>query len=216
MSKIDQPNEPSAAPPRSAQGGKAETSSYFDYLHMLRSWATNPFGIGAIAPSGEALGRLMTKEIVPGDGPIIELGPGTGVFTRALLNRGVPESDLTLIEFDANFAKILQRRFPKARILLADASKLEGQNLFPDPSVSAVISGLPLLSFPKDKVTAILSGSFSYLRPTANFYQFTYGPRCPVPREILQKTGLEAKRIGTTVRNLPPAFAFRITRQTTK
>ncbi|HNM45610.1 MAG TPA: hypothetical protein PKH51_01185, partial [Candidatus Sumerlaeota bacterium] len=70
MSKIDQPNEPSTAPPRSAKGDKAETSSYFDYLHMLRSWATNPFGIGAIAPSGQALGRLMTKEIVPGDGPI--------------------------------------------------------------------------------------------------------------------------------------------------
>jgi phosphatidylethanolamine/phosphatidyl-N-methylethanolamine N-methyltransferase len=66
---------------------------------------------------------------------------------------------------------------------------------------------------PPRKIMAILLGAFGYLRPGGSFYQFTYGPRCPVPRPILDRLGLKARRIGGTVRNLPPAAAYRITRR---
>lgn len=78
--------------------------------------------------------------------------------------------------------------------------------------VGAVISGLPLLSMPDRKVTAILDGAFAHLRPGAAFYQFTYGPRCPVPRPILDGLDLTATHIGRTLLNVPPAAVYRISR----
>jgi phospholipid N-methyltransferase len=183
-----------------------------DFLHFFRSWISNPLRVAAIAPSGDSLAKLMTKEIAAPDGPVIELGPGTGVFTRALLARGIGEADLTLIEFGNEFIGALQSRFPAARILNMDAAQLEEQGIFEGEPVGAVVSGLPLLSMPPAKIAAIMSGAFSYLRPGGAFYQFTYGPRCPVPRPILDRLGLQSAYIGGTVRNLPPAAVYRISR----
>jgi phosphatidylethanolamine/phosphatidyl-N-methylethanolamine N-methyltransferase len=130
-----------------------------------------------------------------------------------LLTRGIHEADLTLIEYGFDFAQLLQSRFPQARVLRMDASQLAGRELFHGAIVGAVVSGLPLLSMPPRKVMAILAGAFGYVRPNGAFYQFTYGPRCPIPRPILDRLGLRAKRIGATVRNLPPAAVYRITRR---
>ncbi|MGC4013510.1 MAG: methyltransferase domain-containing protein [Luteolibacter sp.] len=173
----------------------------------------NPLRISAIAPSGEALSRLITREISAAHGAVLELGPGTGVFTRGLLARGVRESDLTLVEFDPEFARLLQQRFPQARVLRMDATRLSRHELFPTTGAGAVVSGLPLLSFPPRQVMRILLGAFCHLRAEGGFYQFTYGPRCPVPTQMLERLGLEAVRIGGTVRNLPPATVYRITRR---
>lgn len=188
----------------------AQTSA-FDPLHFLRAWAADPQRVGAVAPSGSALADLITSEITPAAGPVLELGPGTGVFTRALLARGVREQDLTLVEFGAEFAQLLQVRFPAARILCMDASRLAHHELFEDASVGAVVSGLPLLNLTPRKMMAILGGAFRYLRPRGALYQFTYGPWCPVPRPILDRLGLKATLIGRTLRNVPPAAVYRIT-----
>ncbi len=80
--------------------------------------------VAAVAPSGPVLARLITREIMPDVGPVLELGPGTGVFTRALLARGVPESHLTLIEFGPEFARLLAERFPQARVVSIDAARI--------------------------------------------------------------------------------------------
>jgi phospholipid N-methyltransferase len=184
-----------------------------DFFQFFRSWISDPLRVAAIAPSGDSLARVMTQEILPSDGPVLELGAGTGVFTRALLARGIRESDLTLVEYGSDFMRVLQLRFPNARVLWMDASQLGQHDLFPDAPVGAVVSGLPLLSMSPRKVLSILSGSFSHIRPGGAFYQFTYGPRCPVSRPILDRLGLKASRIGGTVRNLPPASVYRITRR---
>jgi len=188
-------------------------TSCADFVQFFRSWVSNPMRVAAVAPSGERLARLMTQEIEPFDGPILELGPGTGVFTRALLARGIPESALTLVEFGEEFAVRLRLRFPEARVVHMDAAKLDQCDLFDDTPFGAVISGLPLLSMPPSKVTAIVGGAFETMKPGGAFYQFTYGPRCPVQKPILESLGLTAKRIGGTVRNIPPAGVYRISRQ---
>ncbi|MGR8922234.1 class I SAM-dependent methyltransferase [Rhizobium leguminosarum] len=183
-----------------------------DFLHFFRSWISNPLRVAAIAPSGDSLARIMTSEIAALDGPIIELGPGTGVFTRALLARGVSEADLTLIEYGPEFINSLQARFPTARVLQMDAAHLSHADIFEGEPVGAVVSGLPLLSMSPRKITSIMAGAFAYMRPGGAVYQFTYGPRCPVSRPILDRLGLKAVRIGGTVRNLPPASVYRISR----
>ncbi|HEY4254483.1 MAG TPA: methyltransferase domain-containing protein [Roseomonas sp.] len=184
-----------------------------DFGRFFRSWLADPLRVAAIAPSGDALARVMTREIAPGDGPILELGPGTGAFTRALLSRGVREDDLTLVEYGPEFAAVLETRFPQARVLRMDAAQVGRQALFDGAPVGAVVSGLPVLSMPIRKVAYVLAGAFRYLRPGGAFYQFTYGPRCPVPRRLLDHLGLTAAHIGRAMRNLPPAAVYRITRR---
>lgn len=184
-----------------------------DFVQFFRSWVSDPMRVAAIAPSGERLARLMTQEIEALDGPVLELGPGTGVFTRALLARGIPESNLTLIEFGEEFIAPLGQRFPQARVVRMDAGHLAQCGLFADAPFGAVISGLPLLSMSPRKITSIVGGAFATMKHGAAFYQFTYGPRCPVPRPILDRLGLKATRIGGTVRNLPPAGVYRISRR---
>jgi phosphatidylethanolamine/phosphatidyl-N-methylethanolamine N-methyltransferase len=76
-----------------------------------------------------------------------------------------------------------------------------------------VISGLPLLNMSPRKVLSVLKGAFSYMGARGAFYQFTYGPRCPVPRSFLDRLGLRATRVGHAVLNVPPATVYRITRQ---
>ncbi|WP_315835459.1 class I SAM-dependent methyltransferase [Bradyrhizobium prioriisuperbiae] len=184
-----------------------------DFFQFFRSWISDPLRVAAIAPSGESLARVMTQAIGPSDGPVLELGAGTGAFTKALLARGVRENDMTLVEYGSDFMRMLQFRYPHARVLWMDASQLAQHELFDGAPVGAVVSGLPLLSMSPRKVMAILSGAFKYLRAGGAFYQFTYGPRCPVPRPILDRLGLKAVRVGGTVRNLPPASVYRITRR---
>ncbi|MDQ8729367.1 SAM-dependent methyltransferase [Bradyrhizobium sp. LHD-71] len=184
-----------------------------DLLSFFRAWMSEPGRVGAIAPSGIALAELITREITASTGPIIELGPGTGAFTTKLLQRGVPQEDLTLIEYGSDFTRLLQMRFPGARVLWMDAGRLAGSRLFEGAPVGAVISGLPLLNMSTRKIVAILSGAFSYMRPGAAFYQFTYGMRCPVPRPVLDRLGLKATLLDRALLNVPPAAVYRLTRR---
>ncbi|MCC8970017.1 class I SAM-dependent methyltransferase [Bradyrhizobium brasilense] len=183
-----------------------------DFFQFFRSYVSNPGQVSAIAPSGQSLARLMTQEIVPGAGPVIELGPGMGVFTKALLQRGVPEQDLLLVEYGSDFMRLLQQRFPRAKVLWMDARQLSQYEPFMAPA-AATVSGLPLLTMSPRKVIAILTGAFRHMREDGAFYQFTYGPRCPVPRPILDRLGLKASLVGRTALNVPPASAYRIRRR---
>jgi phospholipid N-methyltransferase len=184
--------------------------SITDKLLFLRSWLRNPQQVGAMAPSGRALADLITADIeAPGE-PIIELGPGTGAFTRALLSRGVPAHRLVLVEADHTFARKLKLRFPGVRVLNMDAEHLgQTAGFFGHERASAIVSGLPLLAMPVEKVVAILHGAFQHhLDENGPFYQFTYMPRCPVPRPQLKSMGLEAVRTGFAFVNFPPAAVY--------
>lgn len=184
----------------------------FDRRRFLLAWLRAPLRIASITPSGPRLAGLMTKEISTVTGPVLELGPGTGVFTEALLKRGLAESDLTLVEYERDFATLLQNRFPRARVLRVDVRGM-WKTVLSGSSFGGVVSGLPLLAMRPDDVHALLEGCFLNLRPHGAFYQFTYGPKCPVPSEILDSLGLVAKRIGWTLRNIPPAAVYRISRR---
>jgi phospholipid N-methyltransferase len=160
------------------------------------------------------LAQLITSEIDRESGSVIELGPGTGVFTDLLLERGVAEDNLVLVEQDDGFTQMLKQRYPAAAVLNIDASKIGGQALA-DTSFGATVSGLPLLSMAPRTVLAILLGSFRHMGQNGRFYQFTYGPRCPIPRRILDRLGLKAVRIGWTLHNIPPAAVYRISKRPT-
>lgn len=183
-----------------------------DELRFLRAWLGAPLRTASVTPSSRHLAALITKEIGPHTGPVLELGPGTGVFTSALLMRGVAERDITLVEACDDFIPPLAARFPRARVLHMDARGIDDALRGDAEPLGAVVSGLPLLSMPPWTVVAILRACFARLRPGGAFYQFTYTARCPVHPALRQRVGLTAEKIGTTLRNIPPAAVYRLSR----
>ena len=84
-----------------------------DEFRFIRSLIEKPLTVGAVAPSGKALARVMANYVDPAaPGPIVELGPGTGPVTEALIERGIDPARLTLVEYDPEFCRLLRQRFP--------------------------------------------------------------------------------------------------------
>lgn len=184
-----------------------------DTARFLRAWLAEPFAIAAVAPSGQALARIMTARIGPETGPVIELGPGTGVFTQALLARGVPPGQLLLIERSAPFTVLLRERFPNLDVVndLAQRVDLHAVARLPAPP-GAIVSGLPLLAMSPSVQHDILAAAFGALRPGGVFVQFTYGHVPPVGRAVAKDLGLRSEPVGRTFRNVPPASVYALRR----
>lgn len=186
------------------------TNTASDTLLFLRSWLTKPLEVAAIAPSSTRLATAMTCEIDRYTGDVLELGPGTGIFTRALLRNGVQQDQLVLVERNRAFAALLRGRFPQATLIEGDAQHLR---LPPTRKIGAAISGLPLLSMPRQAVRGILDAVFQHLGDRGSLFQFTYGPRCPVPATLLDALDLEVSFLRWVPLNLPPASVYRISRR---
>lgn len=199
-------------PAGAASGDERKPRFWADEARFLLEWLRHPRGTAAIAPSGAALASLITREIDDTTGPVLELGPGTGVFTRAIIQRGVAERDLTLIEQSRSFASMLKSRFPASTVLNIDAVELHRSAQQTEQSFGAVVCGLGLRNMIAQQVESIVRVSFTVLRPTAPFYLFTYGGRCSVPDDVLARLGLSAQKLGSTFRNLPPASVYRLQR----
>src|SRR5712672_1993055 len=155
----------------------ASDSSDMHSIAFFLEWLSAPLRVGAVAPSSPKLAKAITAGISAQDAPVIELGPGSGVFTRALLERGIPQEHLALIEQSEAFAGRLTAEFPQARVLCIDATQLEARMVIGGERAGAVVSGLPLLLMPAPSVATILEKAFECLRPEGAFHQFTYGPR---------------------------------------
>jgi phosphatidylethanolamine/phosphatidyl-N-methylethanolamine N-methyltransferase len=163
--------------PRTTHGGPA------DVIRFLRSFVTAPMRTGAQWPSGRALSRAMADAVDPAvPGPVIELGPGTGVVTEALLARGIPPQRLVLVEFSPQFCKLLAQRYPNLRLIQGDAYALADHvrrlGLAPP---AAVVSSLPLLTQPPARRLALLRSALRLMNPEGVFVQFTYFRDSPIP-----------------------------------
>lgn len=178
-----------------------------DEARFLKTWFENPLGTGAVSPSGRSLARTMARSVdTDRPGPVIELGPGTGPVTEALLERGVAPERLVLVEFDPAFCQLLQRRYPGCRIIQGDAYTLAdtlGGEL--DGDAAAVVSSLPLLTRPERQRLALLRDAFRLLQAGAPFIQFTYGIASPMPRRHAEGPAFRAEVSAPVWLNLPPA-----------
>jgi phosphatidylethanolamine/phosphatidyl-N-methylethanolamine N-methyltransferase len=180
-----------------------------DITLFRRRLLKNPRQISAIAPSSRTLARAMTLGLGPQSGRIVEFGPGTGRFTEAMLARGVPAENLTLFELDEEFVPYLREKFPGVTVHQAGA---ETADTVVEPGIKTVISGLPLLSFPRSLQEAILAAAFRLIGPRGTFVQFTYGPRPPVPDALIEALGLKVDKGHKIWANLPPARVYRFRR----
>ena len=187
---------------------------------FFRQWLKNPLGIAALSPSGQQLARQMIAELPHGTKRVIELGGGTGVFTRAMIGHGIAPKDLLVLELNEALYQHLRVRFPDACVECGDARELKAiaeRNGFLEAGpADAIISGLGLLSMSKGMQKEIIEAAFSTLKPDGRLIQFTYGPKSPVPREMLAELDLSVRRGGFAWWNVPPASVYVFTRNRSK
>jgi phosphatidylethanolamine/phosphatidyl-N-methylethanolamine N-methyltransferase len=174
-----------------------------EHLNFIRGLIVRPKNVGALVPSSPALAKAIAAQVDPKrPGPVLELGPGTGVVTEALIERGVAEDRLIAIEYDADFTKMVRERFPRARVLRGDAFDFAGMlDGIVDQPYAAIVSGLPLLNFPAEKRRELIEAALDRLLPGAPYVQFSYGTKPSIP----PTDRYTVKRAALIWKNLPPA-----------
>jgi phosphatidylethanolamine/phosphatidyl-N-methylethanolamine N-methyltransferase len=175
-----------------------------DEARFLRSWLERPLVTGAVTPSGKMLARVMASYVDPRlRGPVVELGPGTGPVTAALIRRGVAQDRLVLVEYNPEFCKLLKRKFPKATIVEGDAYDIRDSvgDFISEPG-AATVSSLPLFTKPVEQRLELLKAAHELMHPGAPFIQFTYAVVPPIPTQSGEYSASGSNRVWL---NLPPA-----------
>jgi phosphatidylethanolamine/phosphatidyl-N-methylethanolamine N-methyltransferase len=175
-----------------------------DEVRFLRSWIEKPLHMGAVMPSGRFLARTMAQYVdIDSKGPVVELGPGTGAITNALIAHGVDQKRLVLVEYNPGFCALLRDRYPHATVVQGDAYALRDSlwDVLRAPA-SAMVSGLPLVTKPMLTRVRLIRDAFLALAPGAPFVQFTYSVVPPIPRSLPGVSTEASERIWM---NLPPA-----------
>jgi phosphatidylethanolamine/phosphatidyl-N-methylethanolamine N-methyltransferase len=175
-----------------------------DEVRFLRSWIEKPLHVGAVMPSGRLLARTMAQYVdIDSDAPVVELGPGTGAITNALIERGIDQSRLVLVEYNPGFCALLRDRYPRAKVVQGDAYRLRDslRHVLGQPA-SAIVSGLPLVTKPMQIRLRLIRDAFLALAPGAPFVQFTYSVVPPIPKSL---PGVSTEASERVWMNLPPA-----------
>jgi phosphatidylethanolamine/phosphatidyl-N-methylethanolamine N-methyltransferase len=175
-----------------------------DEVRFLRSWIEKPLHMGAVMPSGRVLARTMAQYVdIDSDAPVIELGPGTGAITNALIAHGIDQKRLVLVEYNPGFCALLRDRYPQATVVQGDAYALRDSlwNVLSAPA-SAVVSGLPLVTKPMLTRLKLIRDAFVAMAPGSPFVQFTYSVAPPIPKSLPGVSTEASERIWM---NLPPA-----------
>jgi phosphatidylethanolamine/phosphatidyl-N-methylethanolamine N-methyltransferase len=178
-------------------------------LLFLRSLLSNPLKVGALAPSSPKLSQLMASCVDSTTAPVLEIGAGTGVITRALLNKGIQPERLFVIEQDPSLAAFLQQEFPDVRVRRGEA--LQAGCILAEEAigrVKTIVSSLPLRNLPPAHQIETVRAMVDTLAHEGQLIQFTYAAGCPIPTLEL---GLRAECLGRVWMNFPPAAVWRFT-----
>jgi phosphatidylethanolamine/phosphatidyl-N-methylethanolamine N-methyltransferase len=189
--------------------GGARRPGLADRARFLKTLIASPRLTGAVAPSGRSLARAMAAAArSPSHGLVVELGPGTGPVTEALIEGGVAPERLVLVEYDPGFCRLLSQRFAPASIVQGDAYDLPRTLAqFSGRPIAAVVSSLPLLNQPPRERVKLIGDAFALMGPAGTFVQFTYGLVSPIPREACVEL-YSSTRSRPILLNLPPAFVW--------
>lgn len=175
-----------------------------DEIEFLKGWKRNRTAVGAITPTSSATASRMASVIQAASGlPVLELGPGTGVITKAILARGILPRDLISIEYSPEFCRHLREQFPTVDVRCGDAFALDlilgaQKNAMFD----CVISAIPLLHLPPAKRRELVLDLLERVPAGRPVVQITYGLLSPV---VSLPAGYEVRHIAFMMRNIPPA-----------
>lgn len=181
---------------------------------LLRQALSNPRAIASVVPSGQFLSSAMARALPSGTISVVELGPGTGPVTQALLDSGIAANRLLAVEHNRPLGLALRRKFPHVPTAIADARFLPfilRDSKWP-PQVDAIVSSLGLRALPPQSVEEIIRNANVCLRIGGVFIQFSYRTSSPVPPELCSRLGWKAEPFERVWRNLPPATVWRYTK----
>jgi phosphatidylethanolamine/phosphatidyl-N-methylethanolamine N-methyltransferase len=173
----------------------------FSYLSFLSGLVRNPRAVSAPTPSSAVLSDAIAAQVDPSiPGLVVELGPGTGVVTAALLRRGIAPERILAIEYDPGFAELLRARFAGIQVICGDAFNFE--RYLPEGKIAAIVSGLPLLLCDMRKRRKLLKSAMARQGNDKRFVQLSYSwlPPIAAPEVALKKT--------LVWQNLPPAHVW--------
>lgn len=183
-------------------------------MNFLKQSITHPKSTGAIAPSSSQLAELICRkaEIRSGD-VVVELGPGTGVFTERILSVKPADSQYVGVEINNDFVEHLQEAYPEATIHHGAAEDLqEILAAAEQDSCDRIISGLPWAAFHPDRQMNLLETLHDALSSDGRFLTFSYTPFHHLPRGRTFRSALgdtfSTVHKTDTVFNLPPAFVY--------
>ncbi len=183
---------------------------------FIKQLLAKPGSTGAVVPSSDELARQMLELARPGQNAVIvEYGPGTGVFTKRILESLLPEQVFFAIEVNDDFAAGLRKRFPRLHLHtgcasgVADCCREEGVD-----HVDCVISGLPWAIFPDELQDKILGGMMDVMPEGGTFITFAYlqGLVMPAGRKFKQNLKRHFSHVessGVIWKNIPPAIIYR-------
>lgn len=174
-----------------------------DQVRFFGALAKSPKTIGAVAPTSSETADLMASNITrPNELPVLELGPGTGAITNAILNHGVAEKDLYAVEFNPKFCRDLRARLPQAHIIEGNAFDLDSALAhLGDQVFDCVISGLPLLNFDSEMRVQFLMGALKRVEVGRPLIQFSYGIKAPIE---VNDPKIKVEKSRWVIKNLPP------------
>lgn len=187
---------------------------------MLKTFVRQPFRTGTLVPSSRALADLITEDMgLATADTVVELGAGTGPFTRRIAEHVKPDALVLVFEIDPALAQQLQPRVPRVRVVNDSAEHLSrylseaGRS-----SADAILSGLPWANFSRDLQERLLRAVVQGLRPGGRFATFAYVPAAQLPpgrrfRALLESCFSRVERTRIIYRNFPPAFVYRCTAQ---
>lgn len=180
------------------------TAKFGDKLEFAKGLVSKPKTVGAIAPTSARMAEKMASVIRPNSGlPVLELGPGTGAITKAILRTGIEPDQLISIEYSSEFLPGLEKRFPKVQFVEGDAFDLPAiAKELGIKQFDCIISALPLLNFPMTRRVRLIRDALRLVEPGRPMVQFSYGPRSPVPARARH---FDVEHMDTILRNIPPA-----------
>lgn len=192
---------------------KALSGRFTDELRFFKSWVGSPKTTGSIVPTGPHLARAMASVIRADSGlPVLELGPGTGSITSAILDHGVKPEDLYALEYSESFLPDLRKSFPDVNLIHGDAFDLDRSLAGIDvKKFDAVVSALPLLNFPQAMRIKLIESLLDRLEPGRPVIQFSYGPMSPV---LANRGSYMVQHHDWIMRNVPPARVWLYRRAT--
>jgi phosphatidylethanolamine/phosphatidyl-N-methylethanolamine N-methyltransferase len=181
-------------------------------LPFLRCWSRDPVAVGLPFASScwtaRRLAQATLDAAIPGGGPILELGAGTGPVTEALIEAGCPVDQIIVVERDGGLCRTLGRRFRGLQVLHGDALEI-GEILVKArvPSVGVVLCGIPMRAVAPDAAARCYSDAFQLMPSGGAIIQYTYGLKSPVDPETPLR--LDARFVGREWRNVPPIGIWR-------
>jgi len=182
-------------------------------LPFVRGWLRDPVGVGlpfpSSGPTARRIARAALDAALPGAGPVLELGAGTGAVTEALIECRCPASRIVAVERDVELCRSLERRFPALQVVQGDA--LDVGKVLCNAGLSSlcvVVSGLPMRAISPDGAWRCYSEAFEAMPSGGAIIQYTYGLRPPVDPRVTSPT-LEATFVGREWRNFPPMGIWR-------